>query len=88
MTKADTVPSSCGMGLSGCQTLIGAWAVGANGECSHKDVGFRIGQNGFKYAMMQVGVGAIRPLLFSTTKDNKVERNHDVDYSWSLPLCI
>ncbi|XP_052692764.1 DBH-like monooxygenase protein 2 homolog isoform X1 [Crassostrea angulata] len=53
VTKADTVPSSCGMGQSGCQTLIGAWAVGANGECSHKDVGFRIGQNGFKYAMMQ-----------------------------------
>lgn len=64
VTEADKVPSPCGMGMSGCQTIIGTWAVGANGECSHKDTGFRIGQNGFKHVMMQVGVRANRPLLF------------------------
>lgn len=64
VTDADKAPSSCGMGKRDCQTLIGAWAVGANGECSHKDVGFRIGQNGFKHVMMQVGVRSLRPLLF------------------------
>ena len=52
--QAETVPKSCGMGLRACQTIIGAWAVGAKGECSNENVGFRLGPNGFKYAVMQV----------------------------------
>ncbi|XP_062619795.1 tyramine beta-hydroxylase-like [Saccostrea cucullata] len=49
----ETTPTQCGMGSDKCRTIIGAWAVGGNGECAHKDVGFRIGQKGFKFAMMQ-----------------------------------
>ncbi|XP_048751456.2 DBH-like monooxygenase protein 2 [Ostrea edulis] len=53
VTEAESVPTSCGMGSGNCRTIIGAWAVGVKGECAHDDVGFRIGQQGFKYAMMQ-----------------------------------
>ncbi|OWF52617.1 tyramine beta-hydroxylase-like [Mizuhopecten yessoensis] len=37
-----------------CTVLIGKWSDGLNGECLHKDFGFRIGQNGFKKALMQI----------------------------------
>jgi hypothetical protein len=56
VTQAETFPTSCGMGSNKCRTIIGAWAVGVQGECAHSDVGFRIGQNGFKFAMMQVHI--------------------------------
>ncbi|XP_048748779.1 tyramine beta-hydroxylase-like [Ostrea edulis] len=53
VNQTETHPTRCGMGSSKCRTIIGTWAVGSQGECVHKDVGFRIGQQGFKYAMMQ-----------------------------------
>lgn len=88
VTEADKVPSPCGMGMSGCQTIIGTWAVGANGECSHKDTGFRIGQNGFKHVMMQVGVRANRPLLFFMLHDAyiHVQRNQNVEWRLLPPV--
>ncbi|XP_062566816.1 tyramine beta-hydroxylase-like [Saccostrea cucullata] len=46
-------PVRCGMTPSSCLAIIGGWTVGSNGECAHKDVGFRIGQNGFKFATLQ-----------------------------------
>ncbi|XP_033732124.1 dopamine beta-hydroxylase-like [Pecten maximus] len=47
-------PQHCGMAAHRqCRTLIGLWAVGFSGECVHKDIGFRIGQNGYRKAAFQ-----------------------------------
>ncbi|XP_061190243.1 dopamine beta-hydroxylase-like [Saccostrea echinata] len=53
VTNETTVPTICGMVPDSCLTIIGGWTVGTHGECAHKDVGFRIGQNGFKSAILQ-----------------------------------
>ncbi|OWF46130.1 tyramine beta-hydroxylase-like [Mizuhopecten yessoensis] len=48
------VPRPCGMiAHRQCTTMIGIWAVGFSGECVHRDIGFRIGRNGFKKAAFQ-----------------------------------
>lgn len=55
VTAPRNQPEICGMGTANCNSVIGLWAVGFDGECFHKDVGMRIGANGFKTAMIQVG---------------------------------
>lgn len=51
---STTEPQHCGMGLGDCFDVIGGWTVGATGECLHKDIGFRLGQHGYKYGILQV----------------------------------
>ncbi|KAJ8300821.1 hypothetical protein KUTeg_022340 [Tegillarca granosa] len=53
VTAPKNQPELCGMGNSKCNSVIGLWAVGFDGECFHKDVGMRIGSNGFKTGMLQ-----------------------------------
>ncbi|XP_048751432.2 tyramine beta-hydroxylase-like isoform X1 [Ostrea edulis] len=53
VTRAETVPKKCGMGSAKCRSIIAGWTLGQNGECMHEEVGFRIGKQGYKYAMMQ-----------------------------------
>src|SRR6218665_159010 len=49
------VPFECGMGGGvSCLSLIGIWGVGAVGQCLNNLLGFRIGQGGFQYAILQV----------------------------------
>jgi hypothetical protein len=47
-------PESCGMGNGNCFDIIGAWTVGVSGECFHDNIGFRLGQHGYKYGVLQV----------------------------------
>lgn len=50
---STTEPQHCGMGLGDCLDVIGGWTVGATGECLHKDIGFRLGQHGYSYGILQ-----------------------------------
>ncbi|XP_069121902.1 DBH-like monooxygenase protein 1 [Argopecten irradians] len=62
-------PWPCGMAAHRqCLTLIGLWGVGFTGECVHKDVGFRIGQNGYRKAAFQFHWN--NPLLRSDFTDS------------------
>jgi len=49
-----TTPKLCGMGSSGCPTLLGLWGRGIEGECHPDAFGFPIGQSGFQYALLQL----------------------------------
>ncbi|XP_060084217.1 tyramine beta-hydroxylase-like [Ylistrum balloti] len=63
------IPEPCGMGPHRqCLTMIGIWAVGFSGECVHKDIGFRMGQKGYRKAAMQVHWN--NPLLRSDFTDS------------------
>lgn len=42
------------MAKENCRHLIGLWAVGLDGDCLHKDAGFKVGINGFKKATLEV----------------------------------
>jgi hypothetical protein len=42
------------MGNGNCFDVIGGWTVGAAGECFHENIGFRLGQHGYKYGVLQV----------------------------------
>ncbi|XP_060066098.1 tyramine beta-hydroxylase-like [Ylistrum balloti] len=37
-----------------CQTLMGVWNYGSPSQCMHKNAGFRIGQNGYRHAVLQL----------------------------------
>jgi hypothetical protein len=37
-----------------CRQIIGIWSFGMLGEYAHKDMGFRIGRNGYKRGVIQV----------------------------------
>ncbi|XP_061193883.1 DBH-like monooxygenase protein 1 [Saccostrea echinata] len=47
-------PEHCGMSVGDCFDIIGLWTVGASGECFHRDIGFRLGQHGYKYFVLQI----------------------------------
>jgi hypothetical protein len=47
-------PQICGMGSEDCQTIIGIWGPGSDGECHPDAFGFPIGQTGFQYAILQL----------------------------------
>ncbi|XP_061173636.1 DBH-like monooxygenase protein 2 homolog [Saccostrea echinata] len=51
---ATTTPQSCGMKKQNCDDMIALWAVGFNGDCLHKDSGFRVGVNGYKKAILEI----------------------------------
>lgn len=44
----------CGMGSAGCQTIIGLWSVGQDGECHPDEYGFPIGNGGYQYTLIQL----------------------------------
>ncbi|XP_062583183.1 uncharacterized protein LOC134244942, partial [Saccostrea cucullata] len=48
-------PYECGMEASlECRELIGLWQVGLQGECMHRDAGFRFGKNGYRHIALQM----------------------------------
>lgn len=52
--NATDKPEKCGMAKENCRHIIGLWAVGFDGDCLHKDAGFKVGINGFKKATLEV----------------------------------
>lgn len=44
----------CGMVKENCWYFIGLWVVGFDGDCFYKDVGFKVGINGFKKVIFEV----------------------------------
>uniref|UniRef100_A0A2C9KP94 Copper type II ascorbate-dependent monooxygenase N-terminal domain-containing protein n=1 Tax=Biomphalaria glabrata TaxID=6526 RepID=A0A2C9KP94_BIOGL len=59
-------PTECEM--SKCTSIIGGWSVGETGECYDGTVGFRIGPNGFKKAILEIHYD--NPKLVSTYQDS------------------
>ncbi|KAK0040032.1 DBH-like monooxygenase protein 1 [Biomphalaria pfeifferi] len=59
-------PTECEM--SKCTSIIGGWSVGETGECYDGTVGFRIGSNGFKKAILEIHYD--NPKLVSTYQDS------------------
>lgn len=55
LAKYNT-PTPCGeiMQVGKCNSILGGWSVGNDGECYHGDVGMRIGTNGYKKVMVEV----------------------------------
>ena len=49
-----TIPTTCGMGFPGCQTVLGLWSVGIDGTCFSDEYGIPMGQSGIQYAVLQV----------------------------------
>ena len=49
-----TDPTICGMEAFLCPRMISLWSVGSAGVCLAPEFGVRLGQNGFKYALMEV----------------------------------
>lgn len=48
-------PYTCFMGdVQGCGDMIAVWSFGQDGNCFHKDIGFRIGQHGYKQLVFEV----------------------------------
>lgn len=37
-----------------CQEVIVTWTIGIQGDCVHKDTGFRLGKHGYKMVALQV----------------------------------
>uniref|UniRef100_A0A2C9KL73 Copper type II ascorbate-dependent monooxygenase C-terminal domain-containing protein n=1 Tax=Biomphalaria glabrata TaxID=6526 RepID=A0A2C9KL73_BIOGL len=54
--------------MSKCTSIIGGWSVGETGECYDGTVGFRIGPNGFKKAILEIHYD--NPKLVSTYQDS------------------
>lgn len=39
----------------GCNDIIAVWSFGQDGNCFHENIGFRVGDNGYKQIIFEVG---------------------------------
>ncbi|KAL4218744.1 hypothetical protein ACF0H5_021332 [Mactra antiquata] len=47
-------PKECGGEMRSCTSILALWSVGISGGCYDDQMGFLVGNSGFKYAIMQV----------------------------------
>lgn len=47
-------PQECFMGNTDCTEIINIWGYGLEGECFNNNTGFRIGGEGYRYALLQL----------------------------------
>ncbi|PAA77227.1 hypothetical protein BOX15_Mlig028174g1 [Macrostomum lignano] len=47
-------PQECFMARSDCNEIVNLWAFGLEGECYNNNTGYRIGGEGYRYAMLEL----------------------------------
>ncbi|CAH1796343.1 unnamed protein product [Owenia fusiformis] len=65
--KRFAKPTLCGMDTV-CRNIISTWTLGLAGECFDKRAAFRIGKNGYKYAVMRFWIQGISQGIFHVSK--------------------